>query len=125
MNILKIITYTTNNRGVNMNNICYTLAIRQRRCQNGISRELDNVYTNVTTSSILPLSFGYQVTIISLNANSISIQISNPDFIPNMIFNIPSGSFKIFDLPTENGTLRVSIGATSIDCSDTVVCCTL
>lgn len=108
-----------------MNNFCYTLAIRQRRCQNGISRELDNVYTNVTTSSIIPLSFGYVVTIISKNQNSISIQISNPNFMPNTIFNIPSGSFKIFDLPTENGTLRVFIGATGIDCSDTVVCCTL
>lgn len=108
-----------------MNNFCYTLAIRQRRCQNGIARELDNVYTNVTTSSIIPLSFGYVVTIISKNQNSISIQISNPNFMPNTIFNIPSGSFKVFDLPTENGTLRVFIGATGIDCSDTVVCCTL
>lgn len=108
-----------------MNNICYTLAIRQRRCQNGIARELDNIYTNVSTSSIIPLSFGYVVTIISKNQNSISIQISNQNFMPNTIFNIPSGSFKIFDLPTENGTLRVFIGATCIDCSDTVVCCTL
>ncbi|MDO4282588.1 MAG: hypothetical protein Q4D02_03045 [Clostridia bacterium] len=108
-----------------MNNFCYTLAIRQRRCQNGISRELDNVYTNVTTSSIIQLSFGYVLTVISKNPNSISIQISNPNFMPNTIFNIPSGSFKIFDLPTENGTLRVFIGATGIDCSDTVVCCTL
>lgn len=108
-----------------MDNFCYTLAIRQRRCQNSISRELDNVYTNVTTSSIIPLSFGYVVTIISKNQNSISIQISNPNFMPNTIFNIPSGSYKVFDLPVENGTLRVFIGATGIDCSDTIVCCTM
>lgn len=108
-----------------MNNFCYTLAIRQRRCQNSISSELDNVYTNVNTSSVINLSFGYTLTVIAKNQNSISIQISNQNFMPNTIFNIPSGSYKIFDLPVENGTLRIFIGATGIDCNDTIVCCTM
>ncbi len=106
-----------------MNEFCYTLAVRQQRCQNGISRRIDNVYTNVTNSSIIPLSFGYQIRVITRNANSIAVEISNLDFMPNTIFNIPNGSYKIFDLPTENGTLRVFIGATGINCENTVVCC--
>lgn len=108
-----------------MNNFCYTLAIRQRKCQNSISGELDNIYTNVNTSSKITLSFGYVLTVIAKNQNSISVQISNPNFMPNTIFHIPSGSYKVFDLPVENGTYRVFIGATGIDCNETVVCCSM
>lgn len=106
-----------------MDRICYTLTVRQRKCINGIASSIDNVYTNVAVNSVIPLSFGYSLTFISNNSNSATIQISNPDQIPNMIFNIPSGSFKIFDLPTSAGNLRVFIGATAINCGDTVVCC--
>lgn len=108
-----------------MDRVCYTLAVRQRTCQNGIARNIDNVYTNVTTNSIIPLKFGYQLTVISKNANNITVQLSNQDQIPNMVFNIPNGNFKIFDLPVESGTLRVYVGATAIDCEETVVCCTI
>lgn len=106
-----------------MNQVCYTLTVKQVKCQNGISRTIDNVYTNISPNAIIPLSFGYSIKIISTNVNSITIQLSNPDQIPNLIFNIPSGSFKTFDLPTEGGNLRVYIGAVVISCEDTVVCC--
>lgn len=106
-----------------MDRICYTLTVRQRKCINGIASSIDNVYTNVAVNSVIPLSFGYSLTFISNNTNSATVQISNPDQIPNMIFNIPSGNYKIFDLPTSAGNLRVFIGATVIECGDTVVCC--
>lgn len=106
-----------------MDQICYTLLVRQRTCQNGIPSNLENTYTNVTNQSIFPLSFGYSFRVISNNRATISIELSNPNFIPNMIFNIPNSGYKVFDLPKENGTLRVYIGATGIDCQDTVVCC--
>ena len=106
-----------------MDRMCYTLTVRQRKCINGIASNIDNVYTNVIANSVIPLSFGYSITLISNNTNTVSIQISNPLQIPNMIFNITSGSYKIFDLPTSAGNLRVFIGATAIDCGDTVVCC--
>lgn len=106
-----------------MNNFCYTLAIRQIKCQNSIATTTDNVYTNVTIGSVISLGFGYSVTLISANSNNITIQISNSGFIPNILFNIPSGSYKIFDLPVESGTLRVYIGATAIDCNNTIACC--
>lgn len=107
-----------------MERYCYTLAIRQRACQNGITRRIDNVYSNCTPSLVIPLSFGYELTFIVGNPNSATVQISNPDQIPNLIFNIPSGGYKIFDLPVPNGTLRVFVGATTIECGETTICCT-
>ncbi|MEG2348320.1 MAG: hypothetical protein RSB67_01555 [Clostridia bacterium] len=106
-----------------MNQVCYTLAIRQMRCQNSIKKTVDNVYTNIVPNTIITLSFGYFVKLISTNSTNITIQLSNSSQIPNLVFNIPAGSYKIFDLPTESGTLRVYIGATAIDCQDTIVCC--
>ena len=106
-----------------MCDFCYTIAIRQITCQNGIPRNIDNVYTNITSGSTIPLSFGYNATFISGTNNRASIQISNPNFIPNLIFNIANNTYKIFDLPKESGTLRVYIGVTIIDCTDTVICC--
>ncbi len=106
-----------------MDRLCFTLTIRQRRCLNGIPQVIDNVYTNVAVNSVIPLSLGYFVTFLGGNNNNATIQISNTDEIPNLIFTIPSGGYKIFDLPTSGGNLRVFIGATTIDCCNTVICC--
>ncbi len=106
-----------------LNNCCYTLAVRQRTCQNGVARITDNVYTNISNGSTYNLSFGYKLTIIDINTAGISIKISNPDFIPSLIFNIPSDSYKIFDLPKESGTLRVYIGIRCTCCEPTRACC--
>ena len=85
-----------------MNNFCYTLAVRQKKCQNGISNITDNIYTNISNNSVVQLGFGYTLTFISSNSSTATIQLSNSDFIPNILFNIPSGSYKIFDLPYDN-----------------------
>lgn len=95
---------------------CYTLAIRQRTCQNGISKVTDNVFTDVAINSVIPLAFGYTLTALAKSCSHITIQISNPDFIPTLIFNIPCGSFKVFDLPKESGCIRIFIGATITCC---------
>lgn len=108
-----------------MNGFCYTLAIRQIKCQNSIANTTDNVYTNITTGSVVPLGFGYSLTFVSATATTGTIEISNSSFIPNILFNIPSGSYKIFDLPVDSGTLRVSVGLSAINCSNTVACCNL
>ena len=34
-----------------MNDYCYTLAIKQRTCENGVARTSENVYTNVVNGS--------------------------------------------------------------------------
>lgn len=105
-----------------MNNFCYTLAIRQRTCENGVARYTDNVYTNVTNGTEILLNFGYILTFISSNSDSVTIQLSNPDQIPNLLFNITNNSYKVFDLPVQNGTARIYVGATGISCNDTIVC---
>lgn len=40
-----------------MGQYCYTLAVRQRTCENGIARRIENVYSNVTNNTVIPLSF--------------------------------------------------------------------
>ena len=101
----------------------YTLAIRQRTCQNGISKVTDNVFTDVAINSVIPLAFGYTLTALAKSCSHITIQISNPDFIPTLIFNIPCGSYKIFDLPKESGCIRIFIGATITCCGKSSSCC--
>ena len=105
-----------------MNNFCYTLSVRQRKCQNGISNITDNVYTNISNNSVVQLGFGYTLTFISSNSSTATIQLSNPDVIPNILFNIPNGSYKIFDLPVESGNIRIYVGLTAINCSTSVAC---
>lgn len=108
-----------------MNDCCYTIAIRQITCQNGIPRTIDNVYTNVEVGNIISLSFGYSIKILSINTSNIEIELSNPDYIPTLIFNIPVGHFRMFSLPKENGTLRVFIGAIAKCCKTfpVTLCC--
>lgn len=106
-----------------MDRMCYTLTVRQRRCINGIATSVDNVYTNVATNSVIPLGFGYSITFISNNTNSATIRITNEAQIPGLTFNIQNGSYKIFDLPTSAGNLRVLVGVTAINCGEKVVCC--
>ena len=57
-----------------MNNFCYTLSVRQRKCQNGISNITDNVYTNISNNSVVQLGFGYTLTFISSNSSTATIQ---------------------------------------------------
>ena len=106
-----------------MQDCCYTIAIRQRRCENDIPRQIDNIYTNTTIDTVFPLSFGYTVTYVSCTEKFITIKLSNPNFIPDITFNIPSGSYRLFDLPIETGTLRVYIGAIRTCCPASPVCC--
>ena len=105
-----------------MNDYCYTLAIKQRTCENGVARTSENVYTNVVNGSEISLNFGYKVTFISSTSSYATIEISNPEQIPNLLFNIANNSYRIFDLPVQSGTLRVYIGITRINCSETIVC---
>lgn len=98
---------------------CFALAIRQRSCQNSISRCQDNIYTNITNGSTISLEFGYSITVISVNCSSITIRLSNQNFIPDLVFNIPNDSYKLFDLPQESGTLRVLVGVKQVCCSTT------
>lgn len=99
-----------------MENFCYDLAIRQRRCQNSISLTTDNVYTNIEENAQIQLSFGYTLTIISKNNNSVTIQLENFDLLEKIKFNIPIDNFKYFDLPMYNGNYILLIGISRNNC---------
>lgn len=99
-----------------MENFCYDLAIRQRKCQNSISVTIDNIYTNIEDNAQIQLSFGYNLTIISKNSNSVTIELSNFELLEAVKFNIPIDDFKMFDLPIYNGSYIVLIGITRNNC---------
>ncbi len=102
---------------------CYTLAIRQISCQNSISRCIDNVYTNIFIGSSISLDFGYKITITNTTCCGVNIKLTNCNFIPDLTFNIPNDSYKIFDLPQESGTFKVFIGAKKTCCPATCANC--
>lgn len=93
-----------------MEDFCYDLAIRQRKCQNGVSVTSDNVFTNIEDDTQYIISFGYTISIISKNRNSVTVEIANPDLLESVKFNIPNDTFKTFDLPLYNGTFILLIG---------------
>ena len=99
-----------------MDRFCYDIAIRQKKCQNGISVTVDNVFTIVNENAQINLSFGYILTILSKNKNSVTIQISNFALLEPVKFNIPKDTFKTFDLPLFNGTYILLIGAVKNNC---------
>lgn len=95
---------------------CYDVAIRQKKCQNGISVTTDNVFTNVNDNAQITLAYGYVLTIISKNRNSVTVEISNFALLEPVKFNIPNDTFKTFDLPVYNGTLILLLGVVQNNC---------
>ena len=102
-----------------MNDVCYTLTIKQKTCQTTIGKTFDNVYTNIPVGTVIPLQFGYTLKYISGTALAATVQLINPIFIPTLNFNIPDNTFKIFDLPCECASYRVFVGAILSPCFQT------
>lgn len=102
---------------------CYTLNIRQLTCQNGVSRNFDNVNTSVNPGTDIDLNFGYRLRFIGGTNNAATIAISNDISLPSTVFNIPNGSYRVFDLPCECGTYRIFIGATLAPCGVSNLLC--
>ena len=99
-----------------MDRFCYDIEKKKKKCQNGISVTVDNVCTNIKDNAQINLSFGYILTILSKNKNSVTIQISNFALLEPVKFNIPKDTFKTFDLPLFNGTYILLIGAVKNNC---------
>lgn len=104
------------------NSCCYTLVIRQVTCQNGVRREINNVYTNVEDNTTIPLSFGYSLTVLSRTTSHVVVRLQNPNYIPSLIFTIPVDSYKEFNVPKESGTLIIFIGVKRATCPSTQCC---
>lgn len=106
-----------------MNNCCYNIIIRQNTCENGISRVFNNTYTNIELGTNIELNFGYTLKYLQGNSNFATIQFNNDLIIPATSFNIPNGSYKVFDLPCQCGTYRVYIGVATGCCSISSLTC--
>lgn len=101
---------------------CYNLVIRQVTCQNGVRKIIDNIYNNIEDGSVIQLSFGYTLTVVSRSSSAVSVRIENTNYIPTMIFSIPVDSFKEFNVPKESGSLIIFVGVNATTCP-TVECC--
>ena len=99
-----------------MESLCYNIAVRQIKCQNGISLTTDNVYTNVENDAQILLAYGYVLNIVSKNTNSVTISLYNFELLETVKFNIPNDEYRTFDLPLYNGTFVVLIGVSRNTC---------
>lgn len=104
------------------NNCCYTLVIRQITCQNGVRRVINNAYTNIENDTVIQLSFGYTLTVVSRTTTHISVKLENPNYIPALIFSIPADSYKQLNVPKESGTLIIFVGVKRATCPTTQCC---
>lgn len=84
----------------------YTLAIRQIYCQNGIPKNIENIYTNVQPNTQISLEFGYTITYISGDNKNATILLENSLFIPSITFKIPNSGYKIFNLQVPNRNFK-------------------
>ncbi len=96
---------------------CYDLALRQRKCQNGISLDVDNVFTNIENNEEIILSFGYVLKVISKNNDDVTIELNNFSLLNPVRFKIPNGTCKTFDLPIYNGNFILIIGVVQRTCN--------
>ena len=104
------------------NSCCYDLIIRQITCQNGIRRVINNVYSNIEDSTVIQLSFGYTLTIVSRTNSHVTVRLQNPNYIPTLLFSIPNNSYKEFNVPKESGTLVILVGVRATKCPSTNCC---
>lgn len=92
-----------------MDNVCYTVIIRQQMCQSGVPITRENVYTNISQNSVIDLLNGYTLS-FSISTNSTAnLRFTNTLFGIDLIFNISEDTVNVFDLPVENTIFRVSV----------------
>jgi len=92
-----------------MDNICYTVIIRQQMCQSGVPVTRENVYTNISQNSIIDLLNGYTLSFSVATNGTANLRFTNSLFGIDFIFNIAEGTVNVFDLPVESTIFRVSV----------------
>ena len=92
-----------------MDNICYTVIIRQQMCQSGVPVTRENVYTNISQNSIIDLLNGYTLSFAISTNDTANLRFINTLFDIDLVFNIAENTVNVFDLPVENTIFRVSV----------------
>lgn len=100
-----------------MDNICFSLIIRDKTCQSGVPIISEKVYTNLSSNESIVLQNGYMLNVFSTKDNKIKLEFINLALDISVNYYILSDSFGIFDLPIDSGTYRVGVYATKTCCS--------
>lgn len=101
-----------------MDNICFSIIVRDRTCQSGVPVTSEKVYTNVAQDEIITLQNGYTLTVSNAQADKIKLVFNNDALNVNVTFYILNGSYGIFDLPIDSGTYRVGVYSIKNCCSN-------
>lgn len=100
-----------------MNNVCYFLAVKFKVCQSGVPFVSEKIYTNLSSSSIIELYYGYVINVTSAANDAITILIKNPTLNFSLSFSINNGETILIDLPLDSGTLKVMLYASARCCA--------
>lgn len=101
-----------------MDNVCYTVIVRQQMCQSGTPVTRENAYSNVSQESALELLNGYTLRISASTSNTSNLRFTNTLFDIDIQFNVANDTVTIFDLPVENTIFRVSVFIQARCCKD-------
>ena len=100
-----------------MDNVCYFLAVKFKVCQSGVPIVSEKVYTNLSSSTVIDLYYGYTINVQSTSNDSLNILIQNTMLNLNLTFSITNGETILIDLPLDSGTLKVILYASAKCCA--------
>ncbi len=106
-------------------NDCFAIIIKEKGCQNCANMRAKKALTSVSLNEVIPLSFGYQLSITNIIGDNINILVTNPstEIITNFIV-LDTGDI-LLDLPLDNGCYRVYIAVTFRPCTNVPICPTI
>ncbi|MBR6688835.1 MAG: hypothetical protein IKL68_02335 [Clostridia bacterium] len=100
-----------------MDNVCYFLAVKFRVCQSGVPIVSEKVYTNLSSSTVIDLYYGYTINVARASNDSLAILINNQTLNFSLNFTINNGETILIDLPLDGGTLKVILYASARCCA--------
>lgn len=100
-----------------MDNVCYFLAIKFRVCQSGVPIVSEKVYTNLSSSTVIDLYYGYTINVTRASNDSLTVLINNTALNLSLNFTINNGETILIDLPLDSGTLKVILYASARCCA--------
>ncbi len=100
-----------------MDNICYFLAVKFRVCQSGVPLVSEKVYTNLSSTTIIDLYYGYKINVAQASNDSLTVLITNNALNLSLTFTINNRETILIDLPLDSGTLKVILYASARCCA--------
>lgn len=92
------------------NDCCLSLIIRQIYCQNGNRRTNTSSVSFLTTGMVINLDFGYSILISNISSCTVTFILRDAlNTFPAQTITLSGNSFKMINLPAQNGTYRLYI----------------